>query len=77
MDKIEASIEIAEEERVVFIKFFDGRLVAVDFKGTPLRSAKAGVEFLVELLSRSCWDYLLLANLRPKFVPARSEEKNT
>jgi len=77
MDKIEAYVEKAEEEGVVFIKLFDGRLFAIDFKKTGLRSAKAGLEFLVELFSRSCWDYLLLANLSPRFIPARPEEKNT
>jgi hypothetical protein len=68
-------IEASRGNGVVNVRLFDGRELEVDFRRTSMRSDEVEVGFLTELLSRACWDNLILANLTVRTIPARTEGK--
>ena len=72
MAKAEAMIEGSKGNGIVSVKLFDGRELEVDFRRTSMRSDEVEVGFLTELLSRYCWDALILTNLTVRILPARS-----
>jgi hypothetical protein len=77
MARAEAMIEASQGNGVVSVKLFDGRELEVDFKrtGWALKIDEELVDFLSELLSRACWDNLLLANLTVRPITAKTEGK--
>jgi hypothetical protein len=77
MAEAKAIIEASQGNGIVHVRLFDGRCVEVDFKrtGWALKIDEELVDFLTELLSRACWDNLILTNLTVRLRPARPAGK--
>jgi hypothetical protein len=77
-----ASIELEQTGKIV-ITLFDGRAYELDPKETGLswggKGLDARCEFLSMLMSRACWDALVLSNigtvLKPRYKKSEEAKK--
>jgi len=61
-----ACAEIAiQEPALLRLRLFNGRELELDLAPYQFKSAKEAGDFLVEMLSKSMQDVMILANLRP------------